>query len=424
MTRRAAAHDYSRSGIYHITLHVAEGMGAPLGKVVGDAKVPDGHPDAPRVDLSPIGKMVEHELLTAIHTHYPMAEVQDYVVMPEHIHFLLRVKGTIVSPNDKRLPLGQLIAGFKKGCNKRFWELTGDNGGQTAAHTAAPNVAGGLPASALSRPAGPYKVPSDGTSGRQPLFQEGFCDVMPVDAEQLATQRAYIKGNPRSRLLRTSQRDRLMPQRGSVVTALTLCALQGYLRRECGATQATFEVLEALEGRLLTRPVEPAATVPGGGSPFILCDSYGDRSLLERRLLPVVCHRKDKQRFAEQKRGCLAAAREGAVLVSARIAKGEQEILDEAISAGHPVVLVADNGFPDRYHPSAERIDLCAAGRLLLVSPWRYQYRGKQETISVPECKAMNCVAQALCRQKDEWWEQQDNETSIHQVNKTTRIEN
>lgn len=411
MTRRAAAHDYSRSGIYHITLHVAEGMGCPLGKVVGDAKVPDGHPDAPRVDLSPIGKMVEHELLTAIHTHYPMAEVQDYVVMPEHIHFLLRVKATIVSPQGKRVPLGQLIAGFKYGCNSRYWEMLGLPPRKRLAEPAATR---GLASVSAGSAGGVYPT----------LFQEGFCDVMPVDAEQLATQRAYIKGNPRSRLLRTSQRDRLMPQRGSVVTALTLCALQGYLRRECGATQAAAEVLEAIEGRLLTRPVEPAATVPGGGSPFILCDSYGDRSLLERRLLPVVCHRKDRQRFAEQKARCLSEAQNGAVLVSARIAKGEQEIMDEALRDGFPVVIIHDNGFPDRYHPSAERIDLCAAGRLLLVSPWRYQYRGKQETISVPECKAMNCVAQALCRQKDDWWEQQDNETSIHQVNKTTRIEN
>ena len=30
MTRRAAAHDYCRPGTYHVTLHVAEGMGSPL----------------------------------------------------------------------------------------------------------------------------------------------------------------------------------------------------------------------------------------------------------------------------------------------------------------------------------------------------------------------------------------------------------
>jgi hypothetical protein len=38
MTRRAEAHDYTRPGTYHITLHVAEGMGSPLGKVVGDVE--------------------------------------------------------------------------------------------------------------------------------------------------------------------------------------------------------------------------------------------------------------------------------------------------------------------------------------------------------------------------------------------------
>ena len=397
MTRRAAAHDYTRPGIYHITLHVAEGRGCPLGTVTGDTMAADGSPEAPRVELSPVGQMVEHELLHAIHTRYPMVDVQEHVVMPDHLHFLLRVKGTIVSPNGKRLPLGQLIAGFKKGCNKRFWELTGDNGGQTAAHTAAPSVAGGLPAGALSRPAGTYKVPSDGTSGRPPLFAAGFCDVMPVDAAQLETQRAYIQGNPRSRLLRLSRRDLLTTQRGAIATALTPAALTGYLRRECAASQATPEALAAIAAQLLTRPTRPSGQE-------IVCDSYGDRALLQRRLLPVICHRRDKARFAEQKRRCLEEAQDGTVLVSARIAKGEQEIMDEAVHDGFSVVIIHDNGFPDRYHPSAVQLDLCAQGCLLLVSPWRYQYRGKQERISVPECKAMNCVAQALCRQDDGWW--------------------
>lgn len=125
---------------------------------------------------------------------------------------------------------------------------------------------------------------------------------------------------------------------------------------------------------------------------------------MERRLLPVICHRRDKARFAEQKRRCLEEAQDGTVLVSPRIAKGEQEIIDAAVAGGYPVALVEDNGFPERYHPSAERLDRCAAGRLLLVSPWRYRYRGKGEAITVAECKTLNCVAQALCRQDDGWW--------------------
>lgn len=399
MTRRAVAHDYSRSGTYHITLHVAEGMGSPLGKVVGNVEAPDGCPEAPRVILSPIGQMVEHELLTAIHTRYPMAEVQDYVVMPDHLHFLLVVKGIIFSAQGKRLPLGQIIAGFKKGCNKHYWEMTGNSGGETAASTVADGVSGGLPASVP----GSFKVPSNATSGRPPLFSAGYCDVMPVDAEQLATQRAYIRSNPRSRLLRTGHRDWLMPRRGAIAPALTISALRGYLQRECPPSQAAADALAALTERLLVQPTESASTVPSA-SPSIVCDSYGDRSLLTKRLLPVVCHRKDKSRFAEQKRRCFAAAQDGTVLVSPRIAKGEQEIIDEAVHSGFPVVIIHDNGFPDRYHPSAEQLDRCAAGRLLLVTPWRYHYRHKGEAITVAECKTMNCLAQALCRQRDEWW--------------------
>jgi hypothetical protein len=133
-------------------------------------------------------------------------------------------------------------------------------------------------------------------------------------------------------------------------------------------------------------------------------DSYGNRQLFSQRLLPVVCHRKDLRFFAKHKDACLTAAAEGAVLVSARIARGEQDIIDEAVSRGYPVILIADNGFPVIYHPSERRIALCADGRLLIVTPWKYKYRRVDETISVAECKTMNCIAQALCRLKDDWW--------------------
>ena len=315
--------------------------------------------------------------------------------MPEHLHFILEVQDRIVSQNGKVQSLGQVIAGFKKGCNKRYWEIAGINSGQTAAHTTPRNkmadsqvaisVGCGFPAA--------YKVPSAATTGRQPLFNPGYCDVMPVDTQQLATQRAYIAANPRSRLLRTSNRAILMPQRGTINTAITLAALRSFLMRECAPRFITQEALSQIEPRLLQ----------AGG--MVICDSYGNRTLLsEKRCLPVVCHRKDANRFSEQKQRCLEEAERGTVLVSARIAKGEQEIMDEAQHRGHTVVLIADNGFPEVYHPSAERIEQCAMSKLLIVTPWQYQYRKKDETVSVPFCKTMNCVAQALCRTKDDWW--------------------
>ena len=65
MTRRAVAHDYTRPGLYHITMHVAEHLGQPLGAVVGSLEAPDGSADAPHTVLTRVGQMVEHELLTA-----------------------------------------------------------------------------------------------------------------------------------------------------------------------------------------------------------------------------------------------------------------------------------------------------------------------------------------------------------------------
>ena len=505
MTRRAAAHDYRLPGIYHITLHVAEGLGQPLGAVMGSLAAPDGSADAPHTALSPVGQMVEHELLHAIPAFYPMIEIQDYVIMPEHLHFIIEVHDAITTRNGKPAHLGQIIAGFKKGCNRRYWEMIGQGeteyqrgkpAGTNAIPPAAPlgsaapapapasgpaaapsAMVGASAVSPQGLPPAPFKVPSRCSSGRAPLFAAGYCDVMPLRGGQLATQRAYIKGNPRSRLLRSGSPS-LRVQRGGIATALTPSALLGYLRRECGAA-LTPEAWEEIRAGLLLAP-----------DGTITCDTFGDRRLLAapasapssgpasapssapasapssgpasalssgpasalssgpasalssgpaaaalgsatssagvgapavspqglpagsaatalpRPLLPVVCHRKDAGRFGEQKRRCHDAAARGAVLVSARIAKGEQGIIDEAMRDSYPVVLITDNGFGDRYHPSADRLNLCAAGRLLLVTPWTFQYKGNNDAIHVPRCKTMNCVAQALCRTRDSWWQQ------------------
>ena len=394
MQRRMATHNYALPGIYHITIHVAEGMGQPLGQIQGSLELPDDSQGSPHVAMTPVGQMVREELLTSITGHYRMISVDTFVIMPEHLHVLLHVTAPIVSSNGRSTHLGQVIAGFKKGCNRRYWSMTGQNiptgePSDTSQHSGgspANRVSGGSPAREKKR------APSDGTTGRRPLFAYGYCDVQPITPEQLATQRAYIKGNPRSRLLRSSQLTSLTASRTGFITALTPSALRGFLQRQCLPKHATPEALAAIGCRLLLAEGKVAL------------DTYGDRQLLDRRLLPVICHRMDSVRLIEQKARCLAEAAHGAILVSPRIASGEQEIMNEAVSHGFPVIIVTDNGFPERYHPSTERIDQCAKGQLLLVTPWQYQYRGKNEQVTIPFCKAMNCVAQALCRTKDDWW--------------------
>ena len=419
---RGSRKNYCWPGLYHITISVMDRSQQPFGYIAGDVSKPDGDPLAPRVHLSEIGKMVEQELLNGIPMHYPMIEIQDYVVMPDHLHFIIVVKRNIVSSNGRETHLGQVIAGFKKGCNRRYWALTGQKARSWQGKPApagpsstpppaspsppAPPSLPSLPASpSLPSPPAPqslpsppavypqgFKVPSTGTTGRPPLFSYGYVDVMPLKEGQLERQREYIRNNPRYRLMRQLNPNLLQPQRASVATALTLAALKGYLKRECSASQFNDDIWETLKQRLLTK------------ENTVICDSYGNSQLLNGRLLPVVCHRKDASQYEVQKARCLAAAASGAILVSARIAKGEQGIIDTAISQGFPVVTIEDNGFPSLYHPSERRIDLCSHNKLLIVSPWQYKYRRVDDTISVAECKTMNCIAQALCRTKDSWW--------------------
>ena len=423
MKRRSQAHDYSFMGVYHITINVARGLKQPLGRIGGQLCKPDGDSDAPHVDLSPVGRMVEEELRESIHRFYPMLEVQDYVVMPEHLHFLLVAHSDVVSQSGKLTHLGHVIAGFKYGCNKRYWAMMGrinlatESPGTlttTAAGTLMTTAAGTLatpaPGTLTTTAPGTHATPAPETLGAErrqndgsvlgdsvakeklpPLFEAGYCDIMPVDADQLATQRAYIHANPRSRLMRMTNQQWLHPQRHTIDTAVSLRALYGYLQREC-PRQLTDEVFSTLVNRLLKV----------GDS--VVCDSYGSKELLSRRLLPVVCHRKDASLFEQQKDCCLREAAAGAVLVSARISKGEQEIMDAVLLRGYPIIRIEDNGFPEIYHPSADRMDRCAAGQQLLIAPWSYQYRTREDSISVPFCKTMNCVAQAICKMRDDWW--------------------
>ena len=418
MQRRSPGNNYRTPGLYHITINVHDRRHQSLGKIIGDIQCPDGHPDAPRVELTAIGKMVEYELLHSITRHYPVIEIQDYVVMPEHLHFIVNVKNSLISKNGRQTHLSQVIAGFKNGCNRRYWEIIDQ--AEVAAKpqpTTTPSVlpappvsvtsASVLPApSVLSAP--PSHVVAGGlatsapdtgankkprfSSGRQPLFSSGYVDVIPLKDGQIETQRAYIHANPRNRLLRINNYNMIKAQRKSTDTLVTPNALHGYLIREHALHDANTQIWQSLVGRLLT------------DNNHVVCDSYGNLQLLDRQLFPVVCHRKDKSSYAQQKQACLAAAAKGIVLVSPRIAKGEQEIVDEAIAQGYSVILIADNGFPEIYHPSEARLQQCVNNHLLLLTPWNYHYRPANEDITVAQCKAMNCIAQAICRIKDDWW--------------------
>jgi hypothetical protein len=60
-----------------------------------------------------------------------------------------------------------------------------------------------------------------------------------------------------------------------------------------------------------------------------------------------------------------------------------------------PFICLTDNGFRDYYKPSDVLFDACAAGRVLILSPWSYD-AGKRH-ISRAECMALNNMAEEIC---------------------------
>ena len=117
MLRRMVGHDYRSRQIYLVTM-VTEGRRRLFGDVAGRSDADEDSPERPRMELSPLGEAVEHELL-GIPRYYPQIKVLAVQMMPDHVHGILFVQ------EELPRPLGQVIKGFKTGCNRLYRELCG-----------------------------------------------------------------------------------------------------------------------------------------------------------------------------------------------------------------------------------------------------------------------------------------------------------
>jgi REP element-mobilizing transposase RayT len=110
---RHPAWDYRWAGAYSVTI-CTRGRMRCLGEVV------DGE-----VSLSPIGAVVAEEWLKIPHRQ-PRVLLDEWIVMPDHMHGILIFQGSAPSapPDSKRLrsqSLGAAIGGFKSEATKRIW---------------------------------------------------------------------------------------------------------------------------------------------------------------------------------------------------------------------------------------------------------------------------------------------------------------
>ncbi|MBR5395601.1 MAG: transposase [Bacteroidaceae bacterium] len=329
MKRRDDHNDYQGRKMYMITMEV-EGRRPLFGKVVGDPFAPKGSAEAPHMELSFLGTIVQAEW-QGIPRYYPQIEVMAIQIMPDHLHGILFV--------HEKLPihLGQVLAGFKKGCERKWKAMTGIAEVKPQPTTNSPNVT--LPSQASVQAAA---QPQQTSAPR--LFALGYNDLLLKNYNEFGIWKRYLAENPYRLAMKRARPDLLRVRLGIDICG-SICSAVGNLSLLSAPSKMRVRI---------SRSMDPA--------------------LLER-----------------EKASILAAARMGTVLVSAAISPGEKAIIRTAFDEGLPLIVLLDNGLDAMSKPSGERFRACAEGRLLLLSP--FPHRNERVTITRGVCDALNSLA-------------------------------
>ena len=147
---RLEAYDYSQPGYYFITVCTRERKQEVLCSIEPTVGAIINRP--PRISLTPLGRIV-NETIRAIPDHYPGILVDQFIIMPDHVHLILS------------------------------FQHVGPDGRQIAAPTPLPNVIQQMKRIASKQAGGP-------------LWQKGFYDHVIRNDVDLANVRQYIRNNP------------------------------------------------------------------------------------------------------------------------------------------------------------------------------------------------------------------------------------
>lgn len=121
--------------------------------------------------------------------------------------------------------------------------------------------------------------------------------------------------------------------------------------------------------------------------------AMGNHQLLQHpTILQVYCSRRmNEEEIAREGDRLLA---QGGVLVSPAISPGEKSIMARALEAGVPVILICNNGFLDMSKPGGRLFDACAAGKVLMISP--FEHHNDYKRLTAECCRMMNALARAI----------------------------
>ena len=203
MKRRCLDHDYSARGIYMVTL-VTKGRRKLFGDVAGRSDGQPGSADAPRMELSALGSEVVR-CWESIPRFYPEVKPVALQLMPDHLHGIL-----FVTRQMEDSDLGDVIKGFKTGCNKAFRGLAGVG-------------CVGCVATLLQHTGQDAQRHTGHEHGF--LFERGYNDRLLLREGQLQRWIDYLSDNPRRLLAKREHPDLFRVRYGHEVAGMTFAAL-------------------------------------------------------------------------------------------------------------------------------------------------------------------------------------------------------
>ena len=350
MLQRCWGWDYKAPCIYMITMAIADRRSMALGRLVIDD---DGGDDpakvAAHVELTAAGRAVVAEW-RRMGELTPVIRPLEIQVMPDHVHFILRVTERL------KRPLGQIIAGFKTGSSKA-------------------------------------------ATGKPGFWSAGFQDTILFREGQLANMFNYVRDNPRRLAVKRLYREFFTVKRDLAIEA----GLTPRQRNPDGSFVAPASAggqwfhFQAIGNEALLRA--PAifqiqcsrsylayrrVAKPGGG--LKIARDEGGRPLIES----------ETGEFREKLDMLLAMAAKGAVLVSPCISDGEREIARRAMEADAKLITLSNKGFSKLFKPGGKAFASASEGRLLMLAPAAWEYCPSEKKMTRLDACTLNRIAQLI----------------------------
>lgn len=303
--------------------------------LLGTLVIPQNDPTLAHVIRTALGEAIVEELYVMC-KHYPAIRILQFCLMPDHLHAIIHV--TRVMDTSIR----NVIRGYWQGVKKH---------GRAFTLSISPELNSGT----TDKGAGTTDKGAE-VFFPFPVFTERPF-IRPLSRRgQLDTMMRYVQMNPQRLATKRLKPGFFRVQREMVIGE----------RSYAGVGNATLLMAERFE------------------------------AVHVRRAMVQKAEQGDDVPLRDYMNGCVLAARKGVVMVSPFISPQEKQVMEVLVRENLPFILLTDNGFREYYKPTDTLFDACAAGRVLILSPWEYD--ADKRHISREDCVALNRMAEEITK--------------------------